>query len=974
MRKKLIFLASCLLLGSALADSASADLVAWWAFDGNFNDSSGNAHHGTPVGDPGFAAGQYDQALAVSGSQYLNCGLGLTGTTLGDGGTLTGFSIAFWVNRAAAGDHKVCGDIDDSGWAGGGGIKAAIYNDRLEVDMRDSDQRYFSREDATPPLGTQMTTDTWYHIAVVFDDAGDTMIIYLDGVVDRSLTVTQGMAASTHDFYIGTDTPNVGHYFNGMIDDLRLYDAPLSQAEVLSVMAGRGPTSGAASAPVPADEATDVPRDVALTWTSGEFAATHDVYFGANFEDVNIASIADPLNVLASQGQDANTFDPTGLLAFGQTYYWRVDEVNAAPDYFTYPGSVWSFTTEPYAYPVTNVVGSASIPTVAGFGGVDKTLDGSGLNADGQHSISDGDMWQGDASAGGPVWVRYDFDAVYKLHEMRIWNYNILYESFIGFGPKDVTIEYATDVNDWIPLGDFQLPRGPGMATYAGTPIDLGGVPAKSIRINVHSNWGGQTEYGLSEVRLFYIPVQAREPNPAADAIDVDVDTMLAWRAGREAASHEVYFSTDEQAVINGAALVGTIDDDSYDPGPLDLGTTYHWKVNEVNEAQTPSAWQSDVWAFTTRQYVTIDGFERYTDEEGMLIYETWADGFGITGNGSQVGHNNPPYAEKLIVASGSQSMPLYYNNMEGTANSVTERTFTTPQNWTTNGADTLSLYFRGVPTGFFAKSESNIVMNGIGTDIWYTTDQLRFVYKRLSGNGSITARVDSLVNTHQWAKAGVMVRESLDPASAYALNLVSPTNGISFQYRPETNASAATVGTQGDLAVPYWVRITRQGNTFTAEHSADGAVWAPMTEAAFTIDIAMDTDVYVGLAACSVNAAVATGAEFSEIATTGTVSGTWESAAIGVEQPAGNGIDTFYLTVEDSAGRKTTVVHPDPATVGVGAWQQWKIPLSDLTAGGVKVDSIKKLSLGVGDATKPSRNAAGLLYIDDIAYGHPAP
>ena len=93
-----------------------------------------------------------------------------------------------------------------------------------------------------------------------------------------------------------------------------------------------------ASGPYPSDGAVDVPRDVVLSWMPSPQAAAHDVYFGAAFEDVNAASRANPLGVLLSQAQDANLYDPEGLLSFGQTYFWRVDEVNAPPDSTIYKG------------------------------------------------------------------------------------------------------------------------------------------------------------------------------------------------------------------------------------------------------------------------------------------------------------------------------------------------------------------------------------------------------------------------------------------------------------------------------------------------------------------------------------------------------------------------------------------------------------------------------------------------------------
>ena len=84
------------------------------------------------------------------------------------------------------------------------------------------------------------------------------------------------------------------------------------------------------------------------------------MYFGAVFEDVNDASRANPVGVLVSRGQTAAAYDPPGVLDFGTTYYWRVDEVNAAPDSTIYRGQVWSFTTEPFAYPIEGVIATSN--------------------------------------------------------------------------------------------------------------------------------------------------------------------------------------------------------------------------------------------------------------------------------------------------------------------------------------------------------------------------------------------------------------------------------------------------------------------------------------------------------------------------------------------------------------------------------------------------------------------------------------
>ena len=97
--------------------------------------------------------------------------------------------------------------------------------------------------------------------------------------------------------------------------------------------------------------------------------------------------------MLVGQGQDDGTYDPAGLLDFGKTYYWRVDEVNQTPDGTIFEGAVWSFTAEPYAYPIKNVTATAS-GSQAGMG-PENTINGSGLDKNDQHSTDPMTMWVG---------------------------------------------------------------------------------------------------------------------------------------------------------------------------------------------------------------------------------------------------------------------------------------------------------------------------------------------------------------------------------------------------------------------------------------------------------------------------------------------------------------------------------------------------------------------------------------------------
>ncbi|MHC4594562.1 MAG: discoidin domain-containing protein [Planctomycetota bacterium] len=481
---------------------------------------------------------------------------------------------------------------------------------------------------------------------------------------------------------------------------------------------------GQAKEPSPADEATYVPRDVVLSWTPGRFAPPvngHKVYLGQNFNDVN--------DGIGGITQSAISYDPGGL-DWGTTYYWRIDEVNGAPDYTVHPGNVWSFTTEPFGYPIENIIATASSSSLAK--GPENTVNGSGLDESGLLHGKDGDdaMWLSDIAGPQPTWIEFQFDEVYKLHQLWVWNSNEFLETMVGFGFKDVTIEYSVNGTDYTTLGTtHEFARAPGASDYAhNTTVDLGGVGAKYVRLTANSNWGGiLNQYGLSEVRFLYIPVHAREPSPDSGAIDVDVDVTLGFRAGREAAKHDVYFGSDQQAVIDGTAAATTVTETSYGPLSLDLGKTYYWRVDEVNEAEIPAMWQGRLWDFTTQEYFVVDDFELYndldtTDPNSNRIFLTWIDGYGIATNGSVVGYENFPFAERTIVHSGKQSMPLSYSNTGGAAYSEAERTFAAAQNWTKAGATTLVLYFHGAEgnTGqLYVKVDgSKVVYDGDAGDI----------------------------------------------------------------------------------------------------------------------------------------------------------------------------------------------------------------------------------------------------------------
>jgi titin len=112
------------------------------------------------------------------------------------------------------------------------------------------------------------------------------------------------------------------------------------------------------------------------------------------------------------------------------------------------------------------------------------------------------------------------------------------------------------------------------------------------------------------------------------------------------------------------------------------------------------------------------------------------------------------------------------------------------------------------------------------GADIWDAADAFHFVHRSWTGNVEVIARVVSVQATDSWAKSGVMIRESLNANSIHALMVMTPGNGSSFQRRTTTGGGSAH-STPGDgTAAPHWVRLVRNGTTFTGYHSSDGSNW----------------------------------------------------------------------------------------------------------------------------------------------------
>jgi hypothetical protein len=428
-------------------------------------------------------------------------------------------------------------------------------------------------------------------------------------------------------FGFGGDAPNNVELWQGYLSDVRLYTRPLSAGEVLGVMQGAGGLWPYASGATPADGALHADTWVNVSWRAGGYAVSHDVYLGESFEDVDNGVEGTFL------GNQTSTFIVAG-----------------------FPG---------FAYP------DGLVPGTTYYWRVDEVNDSE------PNSPWKGDVW----SFSIPPKTAYFPDPADGAESVGV---DVTLSWTAGFGAKLHTPYFGETFEevDTAAGGSVQ-----GTATYAPGTLKM----AKTYYWRVDEFDVVETFKG--DVWSFTTEGAVGSPSPAKGAIDVTQTPTLTWTPGL-GASHEVYFGADAGSLENKGG--GNLGSESYEPGQLEWNTTYYWRVDEADSANADSPWTGPLWSFTTANFLIIDDFESYNDLDpadpaSNRIFNAWLDGFDNPAvNGSVVGHANPPFAEQTLVNSGSQSMPMSYDNAVGKSEATL--TLTSNKDWTVNGVDTPSM------------------------------------------------------------------------------------------------------------------------------------------------------------------------------------------------------------------------------------------------------------------------------------------
>jgi hypothetical protein len=428
-----------------------------------------------------------------------------------------------------------------------------------------------------------------------------------------------------------------------------------------------------AYAPSPWDGVKGVdPQAVQLTWTNSATARSCDVYFGTSQDDV-----ANGTNDTFKLNQYGMGYNP-GVLAANTAYFWRVDQVES--DGTKRVGPVWSFTT----VGPDDGVRARYFASIYASGIPVLTQVEPGV----AHSWGEGEVAANitdDVSARWTGILEAPFTETYTLitttdEGVRLWLDGR--RVINNWTDHDVTNDVAK-VN--LVAGQPYLVM---MEWYEKTGDATAQLSWESPSITRQTIPAG----------VLQLPWRATSPYPLQAAPAAPQDVTLHWAAGERAAQHELYFGDDLEAVANGTTPTArlALNENCFTPGTLERNKKCYWRVDEVNDAST---WKGTVWSFTTANFLVVDDFDSYSDEEekGTRIYETWIDGWADGNSGSVVGYTEPPFAEQVIVQSGKQSMPMDYNNVCSPYYSEVRREYPVAQDWTAQGVDTLALYVRGL-------------------------------------------------------------------------------------------------------------------------------------------------------------------------------------------------------------------------------------------------------------------------------------
>jgi len=731
------------------------NLVGYWKMDdvgsgSTVVDFSGYDRDGTLRGGAHLVPGYMGEAVELDGvNDYVNID-GYKGVVGG-----RAFSAAAWIKTTRIGQYNTI--ISWGSTANGAG-----FDFRMDSANTSPYSVRTAQGNGNVQANTPLNDGEWHHVGLTVIDnptaSSSAIRIYVDGEDDTvessdADTLTINPVA---DLGIGRRATNGDRSFEGLIDEVRLYDRVLTPLEVARIM-----DPGRAAFPRPFNGEQDVPLGSKVIWTPGIDPSTeseytkHDVYLSTSFEDVNAGTVA-PVRVTGP-----NEYTPS--LNYYNYYYWRVDGIDAGN--LAHRGNVWSFKA---IYNPALVIDPNLLAWYKLDGGAtDSSGHGRDLTELGGPTYSAGFDGQAIQLDGVDDYAAYSFPEKDMLtYTITLWakadttgqdQYSSVFSNHMPNNKGFQLDVDGTDPGNYRYHDDFDHLFGPaatgwvhiavtfdGARTslfYNGAFVDSNSTVATDYAFNwygvgMNRNLTNWFDGAIDDVRIYNRELsdpeivavmrgdlaRAWSPNPGDGVSGVLRTPILSWKPGDYAPpanGHYVYFGPDDPA--NMVLAPGQPQTpNNYTPSPLDLGRTYYWAVDEVNTTPPGGVNPGKVWSFTVADHLVLDDMETY-DESTDWIFLTWKDGIGDLscqgGNGTgsalsvlTTGVSGSPQAMRYAYDNdGTVTVPCPPNPVEARAyySKIEVQAADLPSaigsNWTVGVAKALSLRFYGDPNSVLA-------------------------------------------------------------------------------------------------------------------------------------------------------------------------------------------------------------------------------------------------------------------------------
>jgi hypothetical protein len=720
-------------------------LIGWWKLDeggATAVDWSGHAHHGTLQGDPQWVQGYDGDALDFDGSgDWVTTDIMPADFALEGSNAKT---VTAWVYTRGFNN----GGIYDMGSQSNGQefcLRTKTAADEWRIQCWGFDAGF--DHDFTYP-----TQDRWVHFAHVYD--GTSTTLYANGEPAASYTKTLDTANAA--FVIGRYGGSTG--FDGIIDDLRLFNKALTQAEVKETMRG---DPALAWNPKPANGSTiDVEEATPLRWSPGDNAAQHDVYLGTGKDAVEDADASDTTGVYRNR-QGFTSYTPPEALQWGQTYYWRIDEYNADTSIST--GRLWSFTVTDY------------------------------LIVDDFEDYND-----------------YTPDRIWQT-----WRDGVGYsEPPPGYAGNGTGSQVGNDDSPFTEQGTVHSGRQAMTFRYTNN-----GSTGKAMYSEAAREWAVPQDWTRKGVKALTLWFNGDAAN-SADPLYVGVQDSLGTR--KDVPHDSAY-----------AVLIG-----DWEEFNIDLQDFANAGVNLISVKKL-------ILGVGNRLAPQMGGTGTlYFDDIRLYRPRCVPDKAKPAAS----------FNDDCIV----DDLDLQLMTDDWLMQDVPEPAW----NGTFTSQDV------GTPTaaGSYSFNGSSYTIRADGADIWGNADAFHYAYQQISGDTQMTVRVTSVDPVHEWAKAGIMIRDTLDAGSANAMVAITggAGDGGTFQWRTDADGSSSSSRTLTGISPPACIKLVREGDTFIGYIFLDGKWQQEGTSAT----VAMTDPVYIGLAVTSHTDGTLTTATFDRACT----------------------------------------------------------------------------------------------------------